>query len=57
MTSLESEVDRLSRSLGAQRTAATEAESSARKAAEEHARDAASKVCQACLGDTGSNVI
>jgi len=54
---MESEVDRLSRSLSAQRTATTEAESSARKAAEEQAKDAASKVCHACLGDSGSNVI
>jgi len=57
VTSLESEVDHLSRSLGAQRTVATEAESSARKAAEEHARDAASKVCHACWRDPGSDVI
>lgn len=57
VTSMESEVDRLSRSLSAQRTATTEAESSARKAAEEQAKDAASKVCHACLGDSGSNVI
>lgn len=47
VTSLESEVDRLSRSLNAQRTTATEAESSARKAAEEHSREASNKVCHA----------
>jgi len=40
---MESEVDRLSRSLNASRTAATEAESSARKAEEEHARETSNK--------------
>jgi len=44
VTSLESEVDRLSQSLGAQRTVATAAETSVRKAAEEHAREASNRV-------------
>ncbi|KAH9954130.1 CASP C terminal-domain-containing protein [Russula dissimulans] len=39
VTSLESEVDRLSQSLNGQRAVANEAETSARKAAEEHARE------------------
>ncbi|KAI0001319.1 CASP C terminal-domain-containing protein [Russula compacta] len=43
VASLESEVDRLSQSLNAQRTVATMAETSARKAAEEHAREASNK--------------
>ncbi|KAI9511170.1 CASP C terminal-domain-containing protein [Russula earlei] len=43
VTSLESEVDRLSRSLSAQRVVASEVETRARKAAEEHAREASNK--------------
>ncbi len=49
---MESEVDRLSRSLNASRTAATEAESSARKAVEEHARETSNKVCHVGLEDS-----
>jgi hypothetical protein len=52
VTSLESEVDHLTRSLTMQRTAAADAESSARKAAEEHTRDASNKVGNACLWDS-----
>lgn len=44
MTSLESEVDRLSQSLNAQRSVVTVAETGARKVAEEHAREASSQV-------------
>ncbi|KAI0000520.1 CASP C terminal-domain-containing protein [Russula vinacea] len=43
VTSLESEVDRLSQSLNAQRTVITVAETSARKMSEEHAREASSQ--------------
>jgi homeobox protein cut-like len=43
VTSLESEVDRLSQSLNAQRAVVTAADTSARKVAEEHAREASSQ--------------
>jgi homeobox protein cut-like len=45
VTSLESEVDRLSQSLNAQKAAMAAVETSARKAAEEHAKEASASVC------------
>lgn len=58
MTSLESEVDRLSQSLNAQRTVITVAETSARKMSEEHAREASSQVCKLPgLRDTEADVV
>jgi len=52
VTSLESEADHLTRSLIAQRTAVAEAGSSARKTAEEHAREASNRVGYTCLWDS-----
>src|SRR5712671_2715138 len=49
VTSLESEVDRLSQSLNAQRAVAHEAETNARKAAEEHARASSTNVCNSVI--------
>lgn len=57
VTSLESEVDRLSQSLNAQRAVVTVTETSARKVAEEHAREASSQVCPPSLRDPESDVI
>ena len=45
MTSLESEVDRLSQSLNAQRVVVNVAETNARKVAEGHAREGSNQVC------------
>ena len=57
VTSLESEVDRLSQSLNAQRAVVTAAETNARKVAEEHAREASSQVCPLKLRTSGADVI
>ena len=57
MTSLESEVDRLSQSLHAQRAVVTAAETNARKVAEEHAREASSQVCPQNFRDSGVDII
>lgn len=57
MTSLESEVDRLSQSLNGQRAVVTAAETNARKVVEDHAREASSQVCRQRLRDSGADVI
>lgn len=57
VTSLESEVDRLSQSLNAQRAVVTGAETVARKVAEEHTREASSQVYPQSLRDSGVDVI
>jgi homeobox protein cut-like len=45
VTSLESEVDRLSQSFNAQKAVTATMETSARKAAEEHVKEASTLVC------------
>lgn len=57
MTSLESEVDRVSQSLNTQRAVVTAAETNARKVAEEHTREASSQVCPQNLRDSEVDVI
>jgi hypothetical protein len=57
VTSLESEVDRVSQSLNAQRAVVTAVETNTRKVAEEHAREASSQVCPQNMRDSGADVI
>ncbi len=57
VTSLESEVDRVSQSLNTQRTAVTTAETNTRKVVEEHAREASSQVSPPSFGDSEADVI
>jgi hypothetical protein len=57
VTSLESEVDRVSQSLNAQRAVVTASEANAHKVAGEHAREASSQVRPQNLGGSGADVI